>query len=835
MNKLISAMVTAAMVVVALAAFTTSSSAQGDPGCGCIADTKLYGTDFNGSIYFEQKGFMSPKVMTQTFVNVPPGIKDARIYTGVWQGSPGKGGFFNITIQNSSGSYTTDTYRACDPCPQATKCSVDGYQCGRCDALSNVTSGNWNHNQNFDLVNIHDYIVGCGVQFISFNATPYITPGQNTITVKTEACDACARGGWDGRIYLIALLVVYENETMPEITYWVNEGALYLEKGSDCDGPYDHLYASKYFNNSYVTPKKVKLWSLGWPHVINATNPAPQPGDPNTTLNGNNIGYPDITESHGTAGYNEVMLRWNNIDTTFVTGNSQFLEYYDDNPLYERAFVEAFIIRGPSDKPDLVVTDIEFPSTMRPGKTDTIYATVENDGDPDQPNSDAGPFHVRLYVDDNPVSTFHVSGGLDAGDSTTASFSVSIAEESCPEFRVVADCNGVITEDNEFNNEMREKYQVGYVIVVNSNSDFASLAADGWLPAGSVVSAGGIYYIQNLDITNCAGNGISIANTDQRFVIRNCIVHHCEANGIHFDNVTGTPGSEVEVYENEVNNNDQKGIKVVNSSYAVIDSNHAHENQDYGVDVYMAHMPILDSHHITISNNTLEDNGYGIELMGFNCDVKCNTILDSIAHGGGEEGFGIYVSGNESTIHNNTIKGSDRYGIMLDSTTIPTYYNRIYGNDLIGNMKLDPSRPQAFDNGTNYWNTPTEVNYYYDNDDIHFNYTGNYWSDYDGNLHAGNYDSNGDGIGDTPYTIDGGTGAADFYPRIVTWWMCGDVNGDGKVAPSIDGRRIYTNSIITSKWAADVNCDGKVAPSIDGRRIYTNNLDCCKCTPCGSC
>ena len=56
-------------------------SGQGNPGAGCLSETRFHGT-LHGGVYFEQKGWSKYGQMTQTF-NVPQGdIKVARIYTG---------------------------------------------------------------------------------------------------------------------------------------------------------------------------------------------------------------------------------------------------------------------------------------------------------------------------------------------------------------------------------------------------------------------------------------------------------------------------------------------------------------------------------------------------------------------------------------------------------------------------------------------------------------------------------------------------------------------------------------------------------------------------------
>ncbi len=432
----IASIVTVAMLV--LAAFIISASAQGNPGAGCPSETKYYGT-IHGGIYFEQHGWRNGPMFTTTFDNVPDGtIKIAKVYTGVWGGSPGKGGKFNITVNG----VTSPTYQACDPC-SAQPCAA--YQSSRCDAL------NWTGNSppNVPSGDIHDYIVGCGVHFISYDATSLVHPGSNTVTVRAWCCSDNCTCWYSNDIYLIALLVVYENSSMSEMTYWINEGAPYIEKDSFCDGPADHLEASFYFNGTHLdNPEKVTYSVLGWPHVINASE-APA----YTKLNGNNLGCPDYSEAYA-GGYNEVFVRYDDIPIGYLDPSSNLLEYYDPNAFYGRAFVAWLVVQRAPGKPDLTVTVCWQDNC-------TICYNVTNIGDGTAPAC----HKTTLYVDGVAVAHDHVPVDLAPGESHIGCFDDYTWTYTPPSdnITVCADNNDTLDELDEDNNCLTNIWMCGDV------------------------------------------------------------------------------------------------------------------------------------------------------------------------------------------------------------------------------------------------------------------------------------------------------------------------------------------------------------------------------------
>ncbi len=149
------------------------------------------------------------------------------------------------------------------------------------------------------------------------------------------------------------------------------------------------------------------------------------------------------------------------------------------------------------------------------------------------------------------------------------------------------------------------------------------------------------------------------------------------------------------------------------------------------------------SHNNTVSGNSLTDNSWGgIAIEGSNNTVCENHVA------GSESGIRLIIDfADNNTISRNCLT-NNYYGISLEPKITN---NKIYHNDFLDNTiqaySFDPKR--VLDN---IW-------------DDDYPSGGNYWSDYNGtDLYSGPYqnETGADGIGDTPYIIDGNN--TDRYP-----------------------------------------------------------------------
>ena len=183
--------------------------------------------------------------------------------------------------------------------------------------------------------------------------------------------------------------------------------------------------------------------------------------------------------------------------------------------------------------------------------------------------------------------------------------------------------------------------------------------------------------------------------------------------------------------KNTVTKNVGGGLVVYHCSNCTISDNQLVENTDKSV-VWAVGMVLSNSFNVRVTQNNITDNAYhGLNL------VSChdNEVIDNIMS---RNINGICISGSTNNdVHQNTI-ASNENGVAFYGAS----NNNIYHNDVSHNAL------QAYDE------YGTERN----NFDNGYPSGGNYWSDYNGT------DENKDGLGDTPYTIDGNN--QDRYPLI---------------------------------------------------------------------
>jgi thermitase len=280
----------------------------------------------------------------------------------------------------------------------------------------------------------------------------------------------------------------------------------------------------------------------------------------------------------------------------------------------------------------------------------------------------------------------------------------------------------------------------------------------------AVVNSTGIS-VQNLNLTN-NGQGVLFAGTS------NSTISNMRVSG----NVAG-----VDLVES--GDNFICGNRVIDNLFGIWLYSHCNANIIKNNDASACYAGILleeESNDNIIENNTASEN---VDFLGI------GMILD-------------YSSDNNiiacNEIRNNAV------GMEMAGSSSPCNNNTVYLNNFVDNTKqvvLLGSHTNAWDNG--------------------YPCGGNYWSDYAAvDLYSGFYqnETEGDGIGDTSYTIDAQN--RDRFPYMIEvkgQYIPGDLNHDGRV----DGRdlitaaRAFATTSGDPRWKseADVNQDGKV----DGR------------------
>lgn len=222
---------------------------------------------------------------------------------------------------------------------------------------------------------------------------------------------------------------------------------------------------------------------------------------------------------------------------------------------------------------------------------------------------------------------------------------------------------------------------------------------------------------------------IIYAENPKRWVVT-ITAHNVQVIGFTIRN--GSRGVAIEssngslLLHNKIEFNDGWGVSLNLSNSTTIEGCAISSNNWDGI--YLEH-----SHNNTITENAIYSNHwYGVYFSASNDNFVFSNIIANNQRGG------VYLeeSSNDSNFMGNVVLFNDYFGIELLSSS---------GNTFHQNNFVDNDDQVVTTASTNHWNTTAE---------------GNYWSDYTGE------DSDGDGIGDSPYRINDEN---DTYPLINPW------------------------------------------------------------------
>jgi len=292
--------------------------------------------------------------------------------------------------------------------------------------------------------------------------------------------------------------------------------------------------------------------------------------------------------------------------------------------------------------------------------------------------------------------------------------------------------------------------------------------------------------ISNFTIRNANGCGIifrdPISATHVKYnTISDCIIYNSSVNSDYRSgNGILLEGHDAQMEGNvvincEIYDNDASGIMLERSAYGYFDNNKImnckiHSNGYSGWFSSAARAGIgIVSHSTQMTNTIISD-----------CEIYDNAG-DGIFHD--NYAYNFYIT-------NNAIYGNAKYGINITGNSNSVF---IYHNNLISNLE------NAYDSGANIW-------------DNGYPSGGNYWDDYTG------IDNNGDGIGDTPYYVPGGSNQDNYplmYPysvRSVAFWHFNE--GAGNITSDSSGYG-FDGSIQNATWT-----DGFSGHGLDFGGIY---------------
>jgi len=233
----------------------------------------------------------------------------------------------------------------------------------------------------------------------------------------------------------------------------------------------------------------------------------------------------------------------------------------------------------------------------------------------------------------------------------------------------------------------------------------------------------------NTKVSNCKGN-IALRNSHSNTIVDNHLTYVGSMVSYSSSTIELSGSNNNTIIDNSIEATNSYGVLLTGSSYNHVQRNSISSTGQAAIALESAIQSNSEFNYIHENSVTCTETG-----VLFKTGVRNNVVFKNTLTGC--KNSIMLSSGHNNTFLGNNISGSTQYAVYLSISD----HNTFYHNNFLNNAQ------QAYENHQVYWWAIQNDTYYSEYNTWDNGEEGNYWDDYSGS------DVNGDGIGETPYTV----------------------------------------------------------------------------------